>query len=118
MSENLAQLCEAACNRLTKWRTVFSGWQLGTRAKGDPESDAVRDHREVTILLRAEVTALTKILLDKGIMDVEDYQQGMIEEAELLSLDYEKRFPGFKATDYGLQMDVKQAAETTKHWKP
>mgnify|MGYP001587156880 CR=1 FL=1 len=40
-------------NRLTKWRTLFTGWQLGTRAKGDPEGDAVRDHREVTILLRA-----------------------------------------------------------------
>ena len=39
-------------NRLCKWRTVLTGWQLGTRAKGDPEGDAVRDHREVTLLLR------------------------------------------------------------------
>ena len=46
---NLAQRCYEACNRLTKWRSVFAGWQLGTRAKGDPECDAVRDHREVTI---------------------------------------------------------------------
>jgi hypothetical protein len=41
----------AALNRLCKWRAIFAGWQLGTRAKGDPESDAVRDHREVTILI-------------------------------------------------------------------
>lgn len=50
-----------ALNRLAKWRTVFAGWQLGTRARGDPESDAVRDHREATIMLRAEVNALTAL---------------------------------------------------------
>ena len=53
----------AALNRLCKWRAIFAGWQLGTRAKGDPESDAVRDHREVTILLRAEASAMTGLLL-------------------------------------------------------
>lgn len=33
-------------NVVCKWRSLFAGWQLGTRPKGDPESDAVRDHRE------------------------------------------------------------------------
>src|SRR5258707_8554059 len=47
----------AALNRLTKWRTHYAGWQLGTRAKGDPESDAVRDHRELTMLLRVDLTS-------------------------------------------------------------
>jgi hypothetical protein len=118
MSENLAQRCYAALNRLTKWRTIFAGWQLGTRAKGDPESDAVRDHREVTILLRAEVSALSKILLDKGVMTEEDFQHGMIEEAEMLSKDYEKKFPGCKATDIGIQMDVSKVKEYMKDWRP
>jgi hypothetical protein len=41
----------SALERLAKWRTLFAGWQLGTRPKGEPESDAVRDHREATLML-------------------------------------------------------------------
>ncbi len=117
-TEELAQKCYAALNRLTKWRTVFTGQQLGTRPKGDPECDAVRDHREVTILLRCEMTAVTRLLIDNGVFTYEEWQKAMIEEANLLSKDYEKKFPGFHATDIGMQMDVKKAHETTKHWKP
>jgi hypothetical protein len=51
-----------ALNRVAKWRGLFAGWQLGTRPKGDPECDAVRDHREITILLRVEASALTRLL--------------------------------------------------------
>ena len=115
--EELTQRCFEACNRLTKWRSVFAGWQLGTRASDDPECQAVRDHREVTMLLRAEVTALTKVLTDKGVMMYEDFTEAIIEEADLLSKDYEKRFPGMRATDIGIQYD-KRAAETMKGWKP
>jgi hypothetical protein len=30
----------------------------------------------------------------------------------------EKSFPGFKATDDGMHIDTKLAAETMKGWKP
>jgi len=53
MSHTQPERTDAALNVLAKWRAHFSGWQLGTRPKGDPEGDAVRDHREATILLRA-----------------------------------------------------------------
>ena len=46
-----------ALNRVAKWRTVFTGWQIGTRPKGDPECDAIRDASEARILLRVEVSA-------------------------------------------------------------
>lgn len=116
-NKNLAQRYFDACNRIAKWRSVFAGWQLGSRAKGDPESDAVRDHREITILLRVEATALSKLLIDKGLITLEDFQAAVIEEAELLEQDYEKRFPGCQATDYGMRFDAR-ASETMKHWKP
>ena len=58
-----------ALNRVAKWRTLFAGWQLGTRPKGDPESDAVRDHREITILLRVEQSAIIGLLIRKGIIN-------------------------------------------------
>jgi hypothetical protein len=52
-----------AMNRLAKWRTVFTGWQLGTRPKGDPECDVVSDHREATITPHAEYNTLARMLL-------------------------------------------------------
>ena len=108
----------AALNRLAKWRMVFAGWQLGTRPKGDPESDAVRDHREVTILPRAEMNALLGLLPRKGVLTGEEWSAALDREAEQLSKDYARRFPGFRATDSGMVMDAQQAAETTKGWRP
>lgn len=118
MAESLTQRCHAALNRLTKWKSVFTGWQLGTRALGDPEADALRDHREVTILLRCEMTVASKLLIEKGVFTLEEWQKAMIEEAGLLEKDYEEKFPGFRATDIGLDVDVQKAHETTKRWKP
>src|SRR5205809_59165 len=82
MSEELARKWYAALNRLTKWRSVFAGWQLGTRPLGDPECDAVRDHREVTILMRAELTTIKK----KDSRNVEDYPQSVYRQ--IFSGDY------------------------------
>lgn len=107
----------AALNKLAKWRSVFAGWQLGTRVKGDPEYDAVRDHREVTILLRAEVNVLTKILLDAQVCTQQELLQAMTDEAALLEQGYEQRFPGIKAVEDGMQFDAR-AAETMKGWRP
>lgn len=106
-----------AIERVCKWRTLFVGWQLGTRVKGDPEGDAVRDHRETTILLRLEVTALTRLLIERCGIPLEEIQRVMAEEAEHLNAAYEKRFPGVTASDSGLRI-TRDAAEWMKHWKP
>ena len=101
-----------ALNRLTKWRGVFAGWQLGTRPDTDAECQAVRDHRELSILLRAEVTALTRLLIDKGVFSMEEYQNTLIDEANRLSKAYEQKFPGFKATDIGMDVNIALAKDT------
>jgi len=105
-------------NRLGKWRTVFAGWQLGTRAKGDPESDALRHHREATMLLRADVNALTAMLIKKGVFTAAEYTEQVQDEARHLCSEYERRFPGFKATDDGLSINTAIARDTTAGWKP
>ena len=107
-----------ATQRLAKWRTLFAGWQLGTRAKGDPEGDAVRDHREVTILLRAEMNALLGLLVAKGICTAEEFTVALEREADLLSADYAKRFPGIRAADHGLEFVPHIAADTMRGWRP
>jgi len=117
MKNDLPQRYLDACNKLTRWRAVFAGWQLGTRAKGDPECDAVRDHREVTILLRAEHSALTKLLLDAQVFTEAQFQQAMIDECVALERDYERKFPGMQACEEGMMYD-RRASETMKGWKP
>lgn len=103
--------------RLAKWRTVFAGWQLGTRDKTDPECQAVRDHRELSLILRAEVNTLAQLMIEKGVFTSGEYDAQLQKEAKILCEHYEKQFPGFKATDIGLQIDSR-AEQTTKQWRP
>src|ERR1700676_5001430 len=91
-------------NRLCKWRAIFAGWQLGPRVNEDPEAQAVRDHREATLLLRVEVSALAVLLQEKGIITREEFQRQGDEEAEHLMRELEAIFPGAKATDEGMQI--------------
>mgnify|MGYP003451006111 FL=1 len=107
-----------AIQRLARWRTLFAGWQLGTRAKGDPEGDAVRDHREVTILLRAEMNALLGLLVEKEVITFEEFAVALEREADLLSADYARRFPGIRAADHGLEFVPHIAADTMRGWRP
>jgi hypothetical protein len=106
-----------ALNRLAKWRAFFTGWQLGTRLKGDPEGDAVRDHREATLLHRVELSTLASLLVAKGVFTLDEFMAAMESEAEQLELDLQKRFPGIRATDSGLVMDARAVA-TMKGWRP
>jgi hypothetical protein len=108
----------AALNRLCKWRTVLTGWQLGTRTTQDPEAQAVRDHRDQTMLLRAEVSALVALLISKGTFDGNEWAEQLREEADQLSTAYAAKFPGFVATDDGIDMFMPEAAETMKGWRP
>lgn len=115
---NQKELTTRALNRLGKWRVLLTGWQLGTRAKGDPEGDAVRDHREVTLMLRAEQSALVALLLDKGVFTRDEFHAALETEANLLNTDLERRFPGVTATDGGLDIDGVVAAGWMKNWRP
>jgi len=106
-----------ALNRVAKWRMLLTGWQLGTRPKGDPEGDAVRDHREATLMLRVDVTALTHLLISKGLVTEEEYFDAVVLAAQDLDDVYSKRFPGVRTTDDGLVMD-QRVAEWMENWRP
>lgn len=107
----------AALNRLSKWKALFAGWQLGTRPKGDPECDAVRDHREATLMLRAENNAIIALLVAKGIFTAAELKDAVTAECELFNTDLETRFPGVRAGDLGLLFDTR-AEEWMSKWKP
>jgi len=105
---------DRALNRLAKWRNILAGWQLGTRPTGDGECNAVRDSRELQLLLRAEQSAVVALLIRKGVFSLDEWDAQVELEANSLSESYSKRFPGFIATDVGLEMQMPLAAETMR----
>ncbi len=115
---SLADELNRALNKLAKWRMVLTGWQLGTRSKDDPECQAVRDINEMRILMRAELTAITALLVKKGVFTQEEFQAQLLEEAQYLDKAFERRFPGAKSADHGIVFTMPEWGETSKGWKP
>jgi hypothetical protein len=114
----------AALNKFTKWRVILAGWQTGTRAKGDPESDAIRDHRESTLILQAEVSAIVKALTTPQsvgrdpVLSMAAFYDLVTEEAVALDLAMEARFPGAKSTPTGIDLDLAKAQGWIKNFRP
>lgn len=113
---SIASEYERALNRLAKWRSVYTGRWLGTRTLQDPEAIAVRDLFEKLLILRVEVSALSNLLIDKGLISATAYQAQIVIECEHLQHALERQFPGFKACDYGMDINTAKAVETTKGW--
>lgn len=117
VTSNLATRYQVAMEKFTKWRRVFAAWQTGNMTDNGPESKAIRDHRELSMLLRAEVNALTALLQLKGTFTDAEFAQQIIEETERLSKTFEEHFPGFKSSDYGMEITMPEAGETIKKWE-
>lgn len=108
------QSTDAALNKLAKWRKFFASWQLGTRADTDGEYRAVADQRELLIIMRAELNALTGLLIRKGVITQPEFQAAAEREAKGLDKDYQERFPGFSTSEAGLHMKLPEALETMR----
>jgi hypothetical protein len=101
-------------NKLCKWRKFFASWQLGTRPADDGEYKAVAHHRELSILLRAEQSALTGLMIRKGVFTQPEFQDALEAEAQRLDHDYEESFPGWRSLPDGLSMKMPEALETMR----
>ena len=104
----------AALDKLCKWRKFFASWQLGTRPKDDGELKALTHHLELSILLRAEVSAFTGLMLRKGVFTQAEWQEALEAEAKLLDHDYEESYPGWRSRADGLSMKMPEALETMR----
>jgi hypothetical protein len=116
--DELARHADRVINRLCKWRAHYTGWMLGTRPSTDPQAQATRDVFERLILLRCEMTALTGLLIEKGVFNARQLTEHMVDEAEKLSADYAKRWPGCQASDDGMHYKLPEAAESMHGWLP
>jgi hypothetical protein len=116
--KSLGARVQRALNRVAKWRTVYVSWQLGTRIKGDPEAAAVRDAAEQRIMQRVELSALASLLIKKGVFTIDEFNEELIIEAAALEKALERRFPGFKAQDNGMDVNLALARDTMHGWLP
>lgn len=103
-----------ALNKLAKWRKFFASWQLGTRPDTDGEYKAVANLRELFIILRAEQSALTGLMISKGVFTQQEFQDALEAEAKQLDADYEHAYPGFSTSLIGLHLKLPEAAETMR----
>lgn len=109
-------LTNTILNKLCKWRTVLTGRILGTRSKDDPQAKGYRDIFESQLLMRAELNAFGRILIEKGICTQDEFSKVLREEAAELDKAYERTFPGFRTTTDGITIDAFVAKETTRNW--
>lgn len=105
-------------NRLCKWRSVYTGRILGTVPKGNPQGDGFRDLFEKLLIQRAEMSALTALLIEKGIISRDEMTSAVGEEAKFLADALETVFPGMKATDDGITYNLAEAIKTMEGWPP
>lgn len=110
---NAGDRSTAALNRLCKWRTVFAGWMFGSQPESYGPTQAMRDFTDARLIQRAEVSALVTLLIEKGVFTVDEMNEAVAREADFLSKSLERKFPGAKATDVGLEIfDAKVFLET------
>lgn len=106
--------------RLRRWPVLLASWQAGrSRRVIDPEFDAIRDHRERTLMLRAEVNALVTVLTDRGVLTEAGWAETVEAEARHLCDGLERAYPGVHSTADGLHFDMAaiQAAGWMRFWK-
>jgi hypothetical protein len=109
-----------ALQRLCKWRSFYAGWQLGSRPKGDPESDAVRDAVDARLVMRVELNAMGALLIQKGVFTLEEWHRAVEVEAKAMNRALEERYPGVRATDEGIEITNPEGADTIRrmNFKP
>lgn len=112
--EELGKQAWLVANKVAKWRTVLAGRLIGTSVD-DPRAKGYKDLCEKLILYRADLNALTALLIKKGVFTQVEFTEQNIEEMVALDEAYEQQFPGFKTSQEGLIIGP-EAKETTRGW--
>jgi hypothetical protein len=108
---------EQAINRLNHWGMLLTGRIVGTLRSEDPRSKGYRDLFQKFLILRAETTALSNLLIAKRVFTMDEFTRQLTIEVTELDRAYEKSFPGVRSGDDGLIFtSPAAAAEVMKGW--
>jgi hypothetical protein len=109
-----------ALNKLCKWRSVLAGWHRGTSSvmtggKPTPGVAAMRDLMDKWLIMRAENSAIVRLLVEQKVFDERQFRQALMDEAAALDKDMERIFPGFRTSEDGIVIyDPALARKTTE----
>jgi len=107
----IASMLDKALNRLTKWRRLLAAWHHGARVllpgqspklDSSAEVAATIDSEERLLIFRAELSALTSLLIQKGVISVQEFNHSTIAAADDLNMQLSKAWPGISADATGL----------------
>lgn len=102
-----------AMNRLCKWRSILVGWMIGSKGGDEPGVQGFRDLVDRTMILRPEVTALTALLLKKGVFTQQEYEFQIVEECAHQQRLFEDLFKGMHAENFGVIIHDPEEAKKT-----
>lgn len=101
--------------RLQRWPIGVIGEFTGTRSDKDPQARAARRWLRRLLMTQAEQLAIFAVLMDKGLVTKQEYQDALQNAAHTLCVELEAEFPGLAARDNGVDID-KRFIETAKDW--
>jgi hypothetical protein len=101
-----------ALNKLCKWRSVLTGWIMGTALKSEPGVQGIRDLMDARLIVRAEVSALLQLCMRKGLFTAQEWAEQLHDEAVALDQMYEKKFAGYRTELDGVHIDPAVAMKT------
>ena len=113
----LAEGVTRAMKRLCNWKSLLAMWQLGSSMpKEHGTFRAVSDIREAELVSYVERKAIIGALLAKKIITQPEWANAVIMEAQALEKYLERRFPGYRAHDDGMEIASKIAEETRRNY--
>jgi hypothetical protein len=107
--------------KLRQVARVQFGRIFGTTPSTEGRYKAMMDLLERCYFMRAEINALTKILIDKGVCTTSDLQKAMDEEMSMYFKEVAAQFPEIEFGDRGFTIkDVAALAARSKieNWPP
>lgn len=104
-----------AAKRLRQFGRLAAGRMFGTLANTDGRYLAVVDEWERSLFTRAEMNAVARILIDKGIISTAEWTAAVVEEYRHLADAMEKGWPELRVTETGIDVhDLAAHAERSR----
>ena len=107
-------MASSRLERLCKWRNVYL--MMATQGAPPATERWVRDLADKNLLQRVESSALTALLIQKGVFTALEFTAQVEVESELLDEQLQRAFPGFSVTDSGVTMRSPEAQKTMEGW--
>lgn len=120
-TDTLREQLRAAAQRLRQFGRLSASRMFGTQLATDGRYKAVMGIEERGLFARAELNAVARLLVDKGVVTEAEWTARVIEEMRHLADAHAKQWPELTAKEDGLHVhDLAAHAQRSKdeRWPP